>query len=74
MTLTVMKGNLREGSLKYHMVCVTSVYRYNQVNAITMACKTGVKGCSELTRMWYRQWMKNPGSNPYGNRFSLPEI
>ncbi|XP_050971956.1 aminopeptidase N isoform X2 [Labeo rohita] len=38
--------------------------QYNQVNAITMACKTGVKGCSELTRMWYRQWMKNPGSNP----------
>ncbi|XP_026071988.1 aminopeptidase N-like [Carassius auratus] len=38
--------------------------QYNQVNAILMACKTGVKGCSELTSMWYRQWMKNPDSNP----------
>uniref|UniRef100_A0A671KU81 Aminopeptidase n=1 Tax=Sinocyclocheilus anshuiensis TaxID=1608454 RepID=A0A671KU81_9TELE len=37
--------------------------QYNQINAVSMACKTGVKGCSELTRMWYRQWMKNPGSN-----------
>uniref|UniRef100_A0A671KT52 Aminopeptidase n=1 Tax=Sinocyclocheilus anshuiensis TaxID=1608454 RepID=A0A671KT52_9TELE len=37
--------------------------KYNQINAVSMACKTGVKGCSELTRMWYRQWMKNPGSN-----------
>uniref|UniRef100_A0A8C1Q2P2 Aminopeptidase n=1 Tax=Cyprinus carpio TaxID=7962 RepID=A0A8C1Q2P2_CYPCA len=36
----------------------------NQINAISMACRTGVKGCSELTRMWYRQWMKNPDSNP----------
>uniref|UniRef100_A0A672QLV4 Aminopeptidase n=1 Tax=Sinocyclocheilus grahami TaxID=75366 RepID=A0A672QLV4_SINGR len=38
--------------------------QYNQINAVSMACKTGVKGCSELTRMWYRQWMKNPDSNP----------
>uniref|UniRef100_A0A8C1GCC5 Aminopeptidase n=1 Tax=Cyprinus carpio TaxID=7962 RepID=A0A8C1GCC5_CYPCA len=38
--------------------------QYNQINAISMACKTGVKGCSELTRMWYRQWMKNPDTSP----------
>ncbi|KAK9971385.1 hypothetical protein ABG768_024755 [Culter alburnus] len=38
--------------------------QYNQQNVISMACKTGVKGCSELTRMWYRQWMKKPDSNP----------
>lgn len=56
------------------MVCVTFVYRYNQINAISMACKTGVKGCLELTRMWYRQWMKDPDSNLYGNHFPKPEI
>uniref|UniRef100_A0A672SZ17 Aminopeptidase n=1 Tax=Sinocyclocheilus grahami TaxID=75366 RepID=A0A672SZ17_SINGR len=44
--------------------------QYNQINAVSMACKTGVKGCSELTRMWYRQWMKNPDTNPYGKCFS----
>ncbi|XP_057191939.1 aminopeptidase N isoform X2 [Triplophysa rosa] len=38
--------------------------RYNQVNAISLACKTGVDGCSELTRAWYRWWMDNPDSNP----------
>ncbi|KAK2913418.1 hypothetical protein Q8A67_001817 [Cirrhinus molitorella] len=38
--------------------------QYNQINAISMACKTGVKECLELTRMWYRQWMTNPDSNP----------
>ncbi|XP_073693463.1 aminopeptidase N-like [Garra rufa] len=37
--------------------------QYNQINAISMACKTGVKECSALTIMWYRQWMKNPDSN-----------
>ncbi|XP_077084022.1 aminopeptidase N isoform X3 [Siphateles boraxobius] len=38
--------------------------QHNQLNAISMACKTGVKECSELTKMWYRQWMKKPDSNP----------
>ncbi|XP_001922987.2 aminopeptidase N isoform X1 [Danio rerio] len=38
--------------------------QYNQLNAITMACKTRVKACSELTSMWYRQWMKDPNVNP----------
>uniref|UniRef100_A0A672T0K2 Aminopeptidase n=1 Tax=Sinocyclocheilus grahami TaxID=75366 RepID=A0A672T0K2_SINGR len=65
-----LQGIYGKGKLKYCMVCVTSVYRYNQINAVSMACKTGVKGCSELTRMWYRQWMKNPDTNPYGKCFS----
>ncbi|XP_056608835.1 aminopeptidase N-like isoform X2 [Triplophysa dalaica] len=38
--------------------------RFNQVNAISLACKTGVDGCLELTRVWYRRWMENPYSNP----------
>ncbi len=49
-------------------------YRYNRINAISMACRTGVKGCSELTSMWYRQWMKSPDRNPYGKHFSKPEV
>lgn len=53
---------------------MTSVFRYNLINTVSMACKTGVKGCSELTRMWYRQWMKNPDTSPYGKCFSKPEI
>ncbi|XP_029010286.1 aminopeptidase Ey [Betta splendens] len=37
--------------------------QYNQVNAIRMACSTGVSGCQELTTAWFRQWMASPQSN-----------
>ncbi|XP_017554975.2 aminopeptidase N-like [Pygocentrus nattereri] len=38
--------------------------QYNQVNAISLACITGVEGCVNLTKTWYRQWMENPDKNP----------
>ncbi|KAJ8281242.1 hypothetical protein GJAV_G00065220 [Gymnothorax javanicus] len=38
--------------------------QYNQVNAIDLACITGVDGCRELTTKWYQQWMDNPAHNP----------
>ncbi|XP_064191653.1 aminopeptidase N-like [Anguilla rostrata] len=38
--------------------------QYNQVNAIRLACSTGVEGCQELTRNWYQQWMKDSANNP----------
>uniref|UniRef100_A0AAY4EEY7 Aminopeptidase n=1 Tax=Denticeps clupeoides TaxID=299321 RepID=A0AAY4EEY7_9TELE len=34
--------------------------QYNQVNALWVACSTGVDGCQNLTRMWFRQWMEQP--------------
>ncbi|XP_044046067.1 aminopeptidase Ey-like [Siniperca chuatsi] len=37
--------------------------QYNQVNAISLACSTGVEGCQELTTGWFREWMKNPAKN-----------
>ncbi|XP_041643447.1 aminopeptidase Ey-like isoform X2 [Cheilinus undulatus] len=37
--------------------------QYNQVNAISMACSTGVSGCKELTTGWFKEWMENPGTN-----------
>ncbi|XP_070772420.1 aminopeptidase Ey-like isoform X1 [Enoplosus armatus] len=37
--------------------------QYNQVNAISLACSTGVEGCKELTTGWFREWMKNPADN-----------
>uniref|UniRef100_A0AAY4BEQ0 Aminopeptidase n=1 Tax=Denticeps clupeoides TaxID=299321 RepID=A0AAY4BEQ0_9TELE len=37
--------------------------QYNQVNAISLACRTGVEGCAELTNGWYKQWMDNPENN-----------
>ncbi|XP_036399366.1 aminopeptidase N-like [Megalops cyprinoides] len=38
--------------------------QYNQVNAIWLACSTGVEGCQNLTTSWYRQWMQDPANNP----------
>ncbi|KAI1904521.1 hypothetical protein AGOR_G00006500 [Albula goreensis] len=38
--------------------------QYNQVNAIRMACSSGVPGCRELTTGWYDQWEQNPDNNP----------
>ncbi|XP_061077149.1 aminopeptidase Ey-like [Conger conger] len=37
--------------------------QYNQVNAIRMACSTGVAGCEDLTRGWFREWMQDPNNN-----------
>uniref|UniRef100_A0A8B9H828 Aminopeptidase n=1 Tax=Astyanax mexicanus TaxID=7994 RepID=A0A8B9H828_ASTMX len=34
------------------------------LNAISLACTAGVEDCLDLTKMWYRQWMKNPDKNP----------
>ncbi|XP_056137151.1 aminopeptidase N-like [Lampris incognitus] len=31
--------------------------QYNQVNAISMACKTGIQECLNLTKTWYKAWM-----------------
>uniref|UniRef100_A0A4W6G5D0 Aminopeptidase n=1 Tax=Lates calcarifer TaxID=8187 RepID=A0A4W6G5D0_LATCA len=38
--------------------------QYNQINAIGIACSMGVRGCRELIRGWYRQWMETPNHNP----------
>lgn len=31
--------------------------QYNQINAISLACSTGVEGCRELTSGWFKEWM-----------------
>ncbi|KAL6480698.1 hypothetical protein MHYP_G00117310 [Metynnis hypsauchen] len=38
--------------------------QYNQVNAIRVACSTGVDGCQNLTAEWFTQWMQHPEQNP----------
>ncbi|XP_051918007.1 aminopeptidase Ey-like isoform X2 [Hippocampus zosterae] len=37
--------------------------QYNQVNAISVACRTGHQECQTLTQAWFKQWMdekRNP--------------
>ncbi|XP_076880958.1 aminopeptidase N-like isoform X2 [Brachyhypopomus gauderio] len=38
--------------------------QYNQINAISLGCQSGVEGCMNLTSMWYKKWMENPSKNP----------
>ncbi|XP_054883503.1 aminopeptidase Ey-like isoform X2 [Poeciliopsis prolifica] len=38
--------------------------QYNQVNALSTACRTGLPECQNLIRMWFRQWMDEPERNP----------
>lgn len=45
--------------------CVVFILRYNQINAIGIACNMGVESCRDLMKSWYRQWMENPGHNPW---------
>lgn len=45
------------------MVAVFFLSRYNQVNAISLACSAGVEGCKELTSGWFKEWMNNPAVN-----------
>ncbi|CAB1338737.1 unnamed protein product, partial [Coregonus sp. 'balchen'] len=37
--------------------------QYNQVNAISIACSTGVAGCDVLTTGWFKDWMNTPENN-----------
>ncbi|XP_051740471.1 alanyl (membrane) aminopeptidase b, tandem duplicate 1 [Ctenopharyngodon idella] len=38
--------------------------QYNQVNALRVACSTGLKNCTDLVNGWFQQWMNNPDVNP----------
>ncbi|KAL7866778.1 hypothetical protein AOLI_G00145920 [Acnodon oligacanthus] len=37
--------------------------QFTQIIALSLACKTGVQGCRDLTKAWFRQWMQDPDNN-----------
>ncbi|XP_051948018.1 aminopeptidase Ey-like isoform X1 [Xyrauchen texanus] len=37
--------------------------QFTQIIALSLACRTGVEGCRDLTKSWFRRWMQNPDSN-----------
>uniref|UniRef100_A0A8C1Q937 Aminopeptidase n=1 Tax=Cyprinus carpio TaxID=7962 RepID=A0A8C1Q937_CYPCA len=37
--------------------------QYNQVNALRVACSTGLEACTTLVKTWFEQWMENPNAN-----------
>uniref|UniRef100_A0A8C1EE15 Aminopeptidase n=1 Tax=Cyprinus carpio carpio TaxID=630221 RepID=A0A8C1EE15_CYPCA len=62
-------GNQVEGLFDY-FTSIYSLYshlcicRYNQVNALRVACSTGLEACTTLVKTWFQQWMENPNVNP----------
>ncbi|KAK7121715.1 hypothetical protein R3I93_022713 [Phoxinus phoxinus] len=38
--------------------------QYNQVNALRVACSTGLENCTTLVKNWFQQWMENRDNNP----------
>uniref|UniRef100_A0AAZ3NQF6 Aminopeptidase n=1 Tax=Oncorhynchus tshawytscha TaxID=74940 RepID=A0AAZ3NQF6_ONCTS len=61
-------GVLQVGShynMIYHSFTVAKdLSSYNQINAISFACRMGVERCRVLTSDWFREWMLNPDHNP----------
>lgn len=47
------------------MLSLLNVCRYNQVNALRTACRTGLPECQTLSSTWFQQWMKTPEDNPW---------
>ncbi|ERE79859.1 aminopeptidase N isoform X3 [Cricetulus griseus] len=42
----------------------TLMEQYNEVNAISTACSSGLKECKDLVSGLYSHWMSNPNNNP----------
>lgn len=42
----------------------TLMEQYNEVNAISTACSSGLSECKDLVSGLYNQWMNNPAVNP----------
>lgn len=38
--------------------------RYNEVNAISTACSSGVQECKKLVSDLFSKWMADPNNNP----------
>ncbi|KAF5892696.1 aminopeptidase N-like, partial [Clarias magur] len=38
--------------------------QYNEVNALRMACSSGLEECNTLVKKWFEEWRKNPSVNP----------
>uniref|UniRef100_A0A8C6W192 Aminopeptidase n=1 Tax=Nannospalax galili TaxID=1026970 RepID=A0A8C6W192_NANGA len=42
----------------------TLTEQYNEVNAISTACSSGIQECKDLASRLFREWMANPSTNP----------
>uniref|UniRef100_A0A4W4DMG9 Aminopeptidase n=1 Tax=Electrophorus electricus TaxID=8005 RepID=A0A4W4DMG9_ELEEL len=37
--------------------------QFTQIIALSLACRTGLQECLDLTQTWFRQWMQHPENN-----------
>ncbi|KAM7406492.1 hypothetical protein PAMP_000866 [Pampus punctatissimus] len=57
--VTPLFNYFKDLTLNWTMIPDRHTDQYNQVNAISLACSTGVEGCTELTTGWFTEWMNN---------------
>ncbi|KAM7423676.1 hypothetical protein PAMA_000166 [Pampus argenteus] len=57
--VTPLFNYFKELTLNWTKIPDKHTDQYNQVNAISLACSTGVEGCTELTTGWFAEWMNN---------------
>ncbi|XP_064191655.1 aminopeptidase N-like [Anguilla rostrata] len=62
--VTPLLSYFQRTTLNWTRVSSSHADQYNQVNAIWLACKTGVESCQALTKGWFKQWMQDPANNP----------
>uniref|UniRef100_A0AAX7T6M8 Aminopeptidase n=1 Tax=Astatotilapia calliptera TaxID=8154 RepID=A0AAX7T6M8_ASTCA len=48
-------GPMQFLSILLFSICLSC--RYNQVNAISLACRTGLEECQNLVMTWFQEWM-----------------
>ncbi|KAM9764878.1 aminopeptidase Ey-like [Menidia menidia] len=61
--VTPLFQHFKDLTLNWTKIPENHTDQYNQVNAISLACSSGVEGCTELTTGWFKEWMKNPAAN-----------
>uniref|UniRef100_A0A8B9KYR7 Aminopeptidase n=1 Tax=Astyanax mexicanus TaxID=7994 RepID=A0A8B9KYR7_ASTMX len=61
--VTPLFENFKTITMNWTKVPDAHMDQYNQVNAIKVACSTGVEACQNLTADWFTQWMQNPEQN-----------
>ncbi|KAL6107437.1 anpep [Pungitius sinensis] len=47
----------KEMTVNWTNIPVGHLDQYNQVNAISLACRTGLEECQNLSKEWFNQWM-----------------
>ncbi|CAL8357825.1 unnamed protein product [Lota lota] len=61
--VTPLFGHFKTNTSDWTTIPAGHMDQYNQVNAISKACSTGLEECQTLVKDWFAAWMNDPGVN-----------